>query len=117
MLLDAHWCPLFGGDSGYFPGFAEIGRRFAPIDAALLPIGAYEPRWFMREQHMNPEEALQAFLDLGAARMAAMHWGCFDLTDESPDLAPRVLRQLLRGRPEEARVAIPAVGERTILEG
>ncbi len=106
----------FGGDSGYFPGYAEIGRRFAPIDVALLPIGAYEPRWFMREQHMNPEEALQAFLDLGATRMATMHWGCFDLTDEPPDRPPQVLRELLRGRPEGGRVSIPAVGGRVLLE-
>jgi N-acyl-phosphatidylethanolamine-hydrolysing phospholipase D len=106
----------FSGDSGYFSGFAEIGRRFAPIEVALLPIGAYEPRWFMRPQHMNPAESLQSFLDLGAGRMAAMHWGCFDLTDESPDEAPRVLRRLLEGRPEAARVSIPAVGERIFLD-
>src|SRR6185436_11471614 len=105
----------FAGDSGYFEGFSEIGRRFAPIDLALLPIGAYEPRWFMRQQHMNPEEALQAFADLGAARMAAMHWGCFDLTDEPPDLAPRVLRRLVQGQPDESRISIPAVGERLFL--
>ena len=56
----------FAGDTGYCHAFAEIGRRFPKIDVALLPIGAYEPRWFMRQQHMNPPEAWQAFLDLGA---------------------------------------------------
>jgi N-acyl-phosphatidylethanolamine-hydrolysing phospholipase D len=72
-------------DSGYFPGFAEIGRRYGPFDAALLPIGAYEPRWFMKPAHMNPEEAVQAYRDLGGRGvLAAMHWGTFRLTDEDP---------------------------------
>jgi L-ascorbate metabolism protein UlaG (beta-lactamase superfamily) len=70
------------GDTGLDDGFAEIGRRAGPIDWALLPIGAYEPRWFMEPQHMNPEDALSAFHALGAARLVAMHWGTFKLTDE-----------------------------------
>ncbi len=109
----------FGGDSGAFPGFAEIGRRFdplsKPIDVALLPIGAYEPRWFMKYQHMDPREALQAFRELGARHMIPMHWGAFDLTDEPADLAPRVLKQTLEEEGWEAereRVHILAVGER-----
>jgi len=108
----------FGGDSGYFHGFAEIGRRFDPIDVALLPIGAYEPRWFMRTQHMDPREAVQAFRDLGARAMLAMHWGTFDLTDEPVDLAPRVLDQILaaEGSAEErARIRHLAVGERWLV--
>jgi len=107
----------FAGDSGYFHGFAEVGRRFAPIDVAFLPIGAYEPRWFMRYQHVNPEEAWRAFLDLGARRMIPMHWGCFDLTDEPVDLAPQVLAEILeRERAEPGRVRIPAVGERLAID-
>jgi N-acyl-phosphatidylethanolamine-hydrolysing phospholipase D len=103
----------FAGDSGYFHGFSEIGRRFAPIDVALLPIGAYEPRWFMRYQHVNPEEAWQAFLDLGARTMIPMHWGCFDLTDEPVDLAPKVLARVLeRAGADRERVRTLAVGER-----
>lgn len=70
------------GDTAYFDGFAEIGRRSGLIDAALLPIGAYEPAWFMSKQHINPEEAVQAFTDLGARAFVAMHWGTFQLTDE-----------------------------------
>jgi N-acyl-phosphatidylethanolamine-hydrolysing phospholipase D len=103
----------FAGDSGYFPGFAEIGRRFAPIDVAFLPIGAYEPRWFMRYQHTDPREAWQAFRELGARHMVPMHWGVFDLTDEPPDLAPHVLKQVLNEEGEEpGRGRVLAIGER-----
>ena len=80
------------GDTAYFDGFHEIGRRFPRLDAALLPIGAYDPEWFMRPQHMNPEDAVQAFLDLGARRLVAMHWGTFKLTDEPLDEPPRRLK-------------------------
>lgn len=110
----------FAGDSGYFHGFAEIGRRFAPIDVALLPIGAYEPRWFMRYQHTDPADAWQAFLDLGARWMIPMHWGTFDLTDEPVDLAPKVLAQVLAEHGAgpgsgSSRAPILAVGERWIV--
>jgi N-acyl-phosphatidylethanolamine-hydrolysing phospholipase D len=103
----------FAGDTGYFHGFAEFGRRFAPIDVAMLPIGAYEPRWFMRYQHMNPAEALAAFEDLGARTFLPMHWGTFDLTDEPVDAAPRELAKAVaeRGTDPEA-VRVLAVGER-----
>jgi L-ascorbate metabolism protein UlaG (beta-lactamase superfamily) len=76
------------GDTAYFDGFSEIGQRSGPIDAALLPIGAYDPAWFMSKQHMNPEEAARAFADLGARRFVAMHWGTFKLTDEPLDEPP-----------------------------
>lgn len=79
------------GDTAYFEGFREIGRRYPGIDAAMLPIGAYDPAWFMSKQHMNPEEAVQAFEDLGAARFLAMHWGTFKLTDEPLDEPPQRL--------------------------
>jgi L-ascorbate metabolism protein UlaG (beta-lactamase superfamily) len=79
------------GDTAWFDGFKEIGARFPGIDAALLPIGAYDPEWFMRSQHMTPEDAVQAFLDLGARRLVAMHWGTFKLTDEPLDEPPRRL--------------------------
>ena len=106
----------FAGDSGWFHGFAEFGLRFAPIDVAFLPIGAYEPRWFMRTAHINPEEAWRAFLDLGARTMFSMHWGCFDLTDEPADLAPKVLEEILaREGADRERVRTLAVGERCVL--
>ena len=77
----------------------EIGERLGPIDWAMLPIGAYEPRWFMEPQHMNPEDAVQAFERLGARRFVAMHWGTFKLTDEP-----------LGEPPERARAAFSAAG-------
>lgn len=73
----------FAGDSGYFRGFKEIGRRF-DIDVALLPIGAYDPEWFMASQHVSPEEALQAFLDVRAKYFVPMHYGAFKLSDDTP---------------------------------
>lgn len=73
----------FAGDSGYFRGFREIGRRFN-IDYALLPIGAYEPEWFMSTQHVTPEEAVQALEDCGGQVMVPMHYGAFRLADDTP---------------------------------
>ena len=70
------------GDTAYFDGFREIARRLGSPDAALLPIGAYEPEWFMRRQHMTPEDALMAAHDLDAGRILPMHWGAYQLTDE-----------------------------------
>ena len=75
----------FAGDSGYAPCFAEIHARLGPPGVALLPIGAYEPRWLMRDHHMNPDEAVRAHLDLHARVSVAMHFGVFRLTDEGFD--------------------------------
>jgi N-acyl-phosphatidylethanolamine-hydrolysing phospholipase D len=107
---------FFAGDTGYFHGFAEFGRRFGPIDVAMLPIGAYAPRWFMAYQHLDPAEAWQAFLDLGARFLLPMHWGTFDLTDEPPDLPPRELAQAVAEAGGDAgRVRRLAVGERWVV--
>lgn len=94
----------FAGDSGFFPGFKEIGRRFK-LHVALMPIGAYEPEWFMNSQHVNPEEAVQAFLDVGAELMIPMHFGTFRLADDTA-------REAL-DRMEQARVA-QGLGEERI---
>jgi L-ascorbate metabolism protein UlaG (beta-lactamase superfamily) len=100
------------GDTGWFDGFAEIGRRFGSVDAALLPIGAYDPEWFMLPAHLNPEQAIDAFEALGAARLFAMHWGTFKLTDEPLDEPPARLEaeRVRRGIAAE-RVRALAIGE------
>ena len=75
---------FFAGDSGYGPHFARIGETLRP-EVALLPIGAYEPRWFMATQHMDPADAVKAHRDLGASLSLGTHWGTFQLTDEAHD--------------------------------
>ena len=72
----------FAGDTAYAALFTQIRERIGVVDLALLPIGAYEPRWFMRSVHMNPAEAVQAHVDLGAHRSIGMHFGTFQLTAE-----------------------------------
>jgi L-ascorbate metabolism protein UlaG (beta-lactamase superfamily) len=72
----------FAGDTAYGHWFTEIGARYRGIDLALMPVGAYEPAWFMRPLHLDPEEAVRACDDLGARRMATMHWGTFILSAE-----------------------------------
>ena len=81
----------FVADSGYGDGghFRRARERHGPLRVAILPIGAYEPRWFMRDQHMNPAEAVQAFIDCGAELALGHHHGTFQLTDEPID-APLV---------------------------
>jgi L-ascorbate metabolism protein UlaG (beta-lactamase superfamily) len=100
------------GDTALFDGFRAIAARFPSLDAALLPIGAYDPAWFMERQHMNPEQALEAFQVLGARTFVAMHWGTFKLTDEPLDEPPRRLEaeRVRRAIPAE-RVRLPAIGE------
>lgn len=102
----------FAADSGWCPHFQEIGRRFPRIDLALLPIGAYAPRWFMRTQHMDPEEAVRAHLALRARRSLGMHFGTFaGLTDEAIDEPAEHLaaaREAMGVAPEDFQV--PAFG-------
>ncbi|MFH7596177.1 MBL fold metallo-hydrolase [Streptomyces racemochromogenes] len=91
----------FAGDTGYGHWFGEIGRRHPGIDLALLPIGAYAPRWWLRDVHADPEEAVRACRDLGARRMAPMHWAAFVLSAEP------VMEPLHRVRAAWARTGLP----------
>ena len=75
----------FAGDTGYGPHFKDHGNTFAPVDLALLPIGAYRPRWFMKFAHMSPQDALKAHLDLKSKRSIGIHFGTFSLGDDAFD--------------------------------
>ena len=88
----------YAGDLGYSPDPLAIGARFERFDLAAIPIGAYEPRWFMAPQHVAPDEAVQVMLDVGAAQAIGVHWGTFALTDEPLDEPPRALAQALDAR-------------------
>ena len=100
---------FFVGDTGFDGGrpFRRVAARHPGLDLALLPIGAYEPRWFMALQHMNPDEAVQGLLLLGARQALGYHWGTFRLTDEAVDQPPADLAAALaaRGVPPERFVA------------
>ena len=86
FVVHAHGHQLFfAGDTGYGTHFREVRERCGRPDICLLPIGAYEPRWFMEEQHMNPDDAVRAHLDLQTPLSIATHFGCFQLTDEGID--------------------------------
>jgi N-acyl-phosphatidylethanolamine-hydrolysing phospholipase D len=92
---------FFSGDTAYHPEFASIGERYGPFTMLMLPIGAYEPRWFMRTVHMNPPEALRAYAQLSGATgtppiLLPIHWGTFRLTDESMQEPPEWTARLWR---------------------
>ena len=102
----------FVGDSGYGEGhhFKAARERYGPFKLAILPIGAYEPRWFMRDQHMNPAESVRAFRDCGAELALAHHFGTFQLTDEAIDEPRTALKAALASAqipPERFRALDP----------
>jgi N-acyl-phosphatidylethanolamine-hydrolysing phospholipase D len=122
---DFHW--YYSGDTGYSQDFADTRARFAErqsvakgggFDLALIAIGAYEPRWFMKEQHLNPAESVQVHRDVGAKRSVGVHWGTFNLTDEPLDQPPQdlaVARKAANLQPDDFFVL--AVGETRRLPG
>lgn len=75
----------FSGDSGYSDQFEKIGQRLGPFDLAAIPVGAYAPRWFMSAQHMDPQQAVEVFKELRCRKAVPIHWGVFELADESLD--------------------------------
>lgn len=117
-MVGAHGV-YFGGDAGYCPAFQEIGERLGPFRASLLPIGAYEPRWFMAGSHMNPEEAVCTYRDLGGeGAFVGTHWGTFRLTDEDPLEPPARTRAAWReaGLPQRD-LHLPGIGGTIRLPG
>ena len=120
-LFASDFHTYFSGDTGYSQDFIDTQKYFADrqtdakgggFDIALIAVGAYEPRWFMKEQHVNPEEAVQIHLDLKAKRSIGVHWGTFDLTDESLDQPPKDLAaaRAAKNLPQEA-FDVMAIGQ------
>jgi N-acyl-phosphatidylethanolamine-hydrolysing phospholipase D len=101
-LRSAHQSLLFAGDTALHPEFGAITERCGPFDMAILPIGAYDPRWFMGSVHMNPDDCMKAFMQISEAQcgrrlvMTASHWGTFKLTDEPMDEPPEKMRERWR---------------------
>jgi N-acyl-phosphatidylethanolamine-hydrolysing phospholipase D len=101
-VVGANGCrAFFAGDTAYHPEFSEIAEHYGPFDLLMLPVGAYEPRWFMRTVHMNPPEAMHAFAEMSRSRAAApymvpIHWGTFRLTDEAMHEPPEWTERLWR---------------------
>ena len=110
---------FFAADTAYHPEFDEVGRRYGPFDFVMIPIGAYDPRWFMHVVHVDPEEAVRIYQDLIAPHpsvmpptMLAIHWGTFRLTDEAMDEPPRRTAERWRAEGlEESRLWIARFGE------
>lgn len=96
----------FAGDTGFGPHFAEIARRFPELRLALLPIGAFEPEWFMGPVHESPEEAVEAHRILRAGTSIASHFGTFSLADDSMVAPVDRLRRALLDRPSETEFLI-----------
>lgn len=86
---------FFTGDTGYAKHFKDIGEKYKNFQLSLIPIGAYEPRWFMKSHHVNPDEAVQIHKDINSEYSVAMHWGTFILTDEPLDEPPAKLEEAL----------------------
>jgi L-ascorbate metabolism protein UlaG (beta-lactamase superfamily) len=111
MIVGAKKRVFFAGDTGYWSGLKEVGQRFAPIDLALLPIGGYSAWDKGHPNHLNPEEAVKLFEELGAKLMIPMHWGTFELNREPFNEPPdRLFAEAVR-RGVEERVAPLSPGE------
>jgi L-ascorbate metabolism protein UlaG (beta-lactamase superfamily) len=101
----------FVGDTGYFRGFQEIGKRFE-IDTVFMPIGAYEPEWFMKISHINPEDAVKAFMELGAKTFVPMHYGAYRLADDTgPEALERLYKEWERLNLPEKKLLVLKIGE------
>ncbi len=103
-------CIFVSGDTAYFSGFRELGQEFS-IDLAIFNLGAYEPRWFMKHSHLNPQEVVKAFTDLKAKHLMVVHWGTFRLVDEPVYHPPLELKREMKRRDLLHRLIQPRHGE------
>ncbi len=99
----------FAGDTGYGKFFKEFKKRFPKIILSFLPIGSYEPRWFMRSSHLNPDEAVQVHVDIESKHSVGIHFGTFQLTDEGRDRPVKDLKKVLKGK--DLSFLVPVFGK------
>ena len=117
MLTTPETTIYIGGDSGYFIGYKELGKKFPGIGYALLPLTAYHPRWFMHYAHMNAEETLDAFRDLGAKYLIPTQWGAFHLGDNPPGYPPLDLMKVVQKRQlDSSRIIIMDIGQIEVIK-
>ncbi|WP_026021632.1 MBL fold metallo-hydrolase [Bacillus timonensis] len=101
----------FVGDTGYFSGFKEIAARFR-IDIVFMPIGAYEPEWFMADSHISPEDSVKAFIELEAKKFVPMHYGAYRLADDTgPEALERLLREWEKRQLPKEQLKVLSIGE------
>lgn len=113
-MIQADKTVYFAGDTGLFDGFEEIGNRFQ-IDVALLPIGAYRPRWLTKDHHLSPDDALKAFEMLGAKQMIPIHWGSFKMALDGIDESKKALLELIENSSLKEKIHILENGEKYCL--
>ena len=102
----------FAGDTGYGEFFKTIKHKLGAPDLALIPIGAYEPRWFMKDAHLNPKDALQAFKDLASKKMIGIHFGTFKLTDEGyNDPIDTLHEEIQKLNMDPLKIMVPTFGK------
>lgn len=102
----------YAGDTGYWDKLSQVGEAFPHIDLAMIPIGAYQPRWFMSTVHVDPPEAGKLFLELNAKALLPVHWGTFRLADEPIDEPPRALCAWWKEQDlSDESLLIPKLGE------
>lgn len=108
---NTHKSVYFVGDTGYFRGFRDIADRYE-IDIVLMPIGAYEPEWFMATSHINPEDSIKAFVELKGKTFIPMHYGAYRLADDTgPEALERLYKEWDRLQLNKDRLKVMALGE------
>jgi len=112
LLITPNYKIYISGDTGYFFGFKKFKEKFGKIDYAFLPVGPSDPRWLMHYQHVNLDEALEAFSDLGADNFIPGHWGTFDLGDDPPGLPGKMLSDKIQaGELDKNKIHLPVIGK------
>ncbi|MCC3357152.1 MBL fold metallo-hydrolase [Bacillus sp. REN16] len=111
IFQNANQTYYFVGDTGYFPGFKEIAERHM-IDTVFMPIGAYEPEWFMADSHISPEDSVKAFIELKAKQFVPMHYGAYRLADDTgPEALDRLLQEWKKQQLPEEQLKVLLIGE------